>query len=252
MYTAMHSKHIPLIILVFLVWNISILFAQEGIQQIIYTDPVQQTESQQNNNEIYSASTLWYTLYTIHMTIGIWLPISSWNFLDLNYVQLINELRNTMLYNVMDLLEFEQDKWKIMNQYLDVLDSSLIKSDFALMNIEEEMSLLTYNITSCSVSKRAADKTYVDSINSLYEPQFMNESLQESIKYGECISDNKIQYNAKKILSDKIAFYRSLLKIKYDYLFANKDLIVDHYVMIKNDLLQRLLNLKTTLQKYDF
>lgn len=223
-------------------------FATEWIQQIIYDD-----WSYQNGNQtsFSFATDLWYSLLNVHMMIGLGVDMT-WDFSDVEYIQLIHELKNNASYNVIDLLEFEADRWKVMDAYLQLLDTSILKSDLALANLQEEMLIVKWDIDYCQTSKKLADRAYIDSVNAIYQSQSMNQSLQDSMKYGQCISDNTIQYSAKKLLSDKIAAYRSIVKIKYDYLSKNNDLIVDHYDLIRSNLLQTLLSIKNMLEKYDY
>ncbi|HCB51707.1 TPA: hypothetical protein DEP21_04010 [Patescibacteria group bacterium] len=156
------------------------------------------------------------------------------------------------VYNVLDTLDMEKNKREAMSKYLSLLDNAILKSDFVLSVLKEEMVVLQSDIDYCTDAKKESDKLYVDSINNVYEQQLMTQSLQESMKYGSCVSDKKIQYSAKKILSDKISLYRSLLNAKYTYLSKYDNDIVEHYDLIRSDVLRNILSIKTTLEKYDY
>jgi hypothetical protein len=151
----------------------------------------------------------------------------------------------------MDILEFESDKQTVISTYLSSLDRYLIESDFALASLKEEMSLLDYSAKDCLSQKSLSDKQYLDTVQGIYQQTLLDQSLKNSKKYAQCASDARIEYNAKKAIVNKITAYRTVIKIKYDYLSANKDDIVSHYSLIKDDVLQRLINVKRLLEKYD-
>ena len=225
------------------------LFAQMNIsrvQQIIYEDVVEEEKV-----SYISPVSFWYSLYSMHIFLAneyqsINLVSSSYQ-----YVDLIFSLRDLISYNIIDLLEFELDKSSAMDLYVSKLDLCLLESDIILTNIREEMSLLDYSLQSCLSQKEISDKQYLDSINSPYQQIFLQESIDDSKKYAQCVSDARIEYNAKKILLDKIVAYRWILKIKYDYLSKNKEDIVKYYNLIKSDVLEDLLMIKRMLEKYD-
>lgn len=188
-------------------------------------------------------------MYRVHMFLATaqdFVRISDSEHIDLLFV-----LRDIISYNILDLLEYETDKMSIMNQYLSDMDIALIKSDIAISNLKEEMSWLDSNIKHCESQKKIADKLYEDSIKSHYNQQFLEEALKDSKKYGQCISDAKIEHNAKNKLSKTISAYRSVVKVKYDYLLLHKYDIVENYSLIKSDLLENLLKIKNMLKKYD-
>lgn len=238
------KKYISLFLV--LVFPLS-LFAQmniSSVQEVVY-DSVVQEES-----DFFSSSlALWFTMYRIHMSLAHGSTFTS--FSSYEYARLILSLKDVASYNVLDLLEFELDKAKVMNTYISRLDKYLIETDLALSNIREEMALLDYSVQSCLAQKTISDKQYLDAVQSPYQQNLLQESLENSKKYAQCASDAKIEYNAKKILVDKMVGYQSVIKIKYDYLSTHKDDIVDHYDLMKNDVLNRLILIKNMLQKYD-
>jgi hypothetical protein len=121
----------------------------------------------------------------------------------------------------------------------------------ALANLKAEMSLLDYTVTYCLSQKTISDKQYLDAVLYPYQQFLLQESLENSKKHAQCASDAKIEYNARKVLLDKIVVYNSVIKVKYDYLSLHRDDIVDHYALIKGDVLERLLLIKRMLEKYD-
>ena len=78
----------------------------------------------------------------------------------------------------------------------------------------------------------------------------MESSLSASLRYGVCMTQKRIESNAKKILLDKIVFYHDSLLKKYTYLEKQQFLLVDHFDLIKDNVLQELVSLKKTIDNY--
>jgi len=223
------------------------LFAQVNVSrigQVIY-DPIV-TEQKEI---LLSPLSLGFTMYRVHMILALWWEFKS--FSNYEYARLIVSLQDTLTYNILDLLEFELDKWVIIDSYLSTLDKYLMESDIALWNIKEEMSALNYSMQHCLSQKELYDKQYLDSIQYPYQQALLDDSIENSKKYWQCASDSRIEYNAKELLADKISKYRSVINLKYEYLSANRDNIVDHYDLIRTDILERLIIIKNMLEKYD-
>lgn len=224
------------------------IFAQMNIsrvQQVIY-DPVVKESS---DNFFSSPLSLWFSMYRMHMLLAYWSEFDL--FSSYEYANLIISLKDIATYNILDILEFEIDKSKVMDSYLSSLDSYLLQSNIALSNIKEEMSLLDYSVQYCLSQKTISDKQYLDAVQYPYQQFILQEAIEDSKKNAQCASDSKIEYNARKILADKINIYNTIIKIKYDYLSTHKDDIVDNYDLMKGDVLNRLILIKNMLEKYD-
>jgi len=61
-------------------------------------------------------------------------------------------------------------------------------------------------MNSCLVDKNISDKAYFDAVDR-YDQNIMQLSLAESIQYENCATENRIQYNAKVSIEDKLVFY---------------------------------------------
>lgn len=196
---------------------------------------------------ISSPLSLWFAMYRMHMSLALsqhWFVDSSFA-----YANLVLQLQDVSSYDVLDLLAFETDKRSAMDSYIWLLDKYYLQSDIALFHLKDDLSYLDSSIKHCSSEKTLADKQYFDAVQFPYQQQFLENALADSKKYAQCVSDAKIEYNAKKILVDKIVAYQSLIKAKYTYLFANKDDIIEHYDLINTDILNRLTTIKRTLEK---
>jgi hypothetical protein len=121
-----------------------------------------------------------------------------------------------------------------------------------LVNLKEEVSILQADSDYCTAQKKLTDSSYINAVNTLQEISFMHQNLQESLKYGSCIAEKGIQMNARKPIIDKLVFYSNLLTVKYDFLEKNKNLIVSHYATLTDDSFDTLVNIRKTLQTYNF
>ena len=72
--------------------------------------------------------------------------------------------------------------------------------------MRQEMQILKSDMDACIVDKNTSDKVYFDAIDR-YDQNMMKTSLNESIKYENCASENRIQYNAKTSIANKLVFY---------------------------------------------
>lgn len=68
------------------------------------------------------------------------------------------------------------------------------------------MGLLKAEMESCLIEKGISDKTYFDAIER-YDQSIMEAALKESIQHENCVSTNRIQYNAKASIANKLVFY---------------------------------------------
>ena len=72
--------------------------------------------------------------------------------------------------------------------------------------MKQEMALLKSDMNSCITDKDISDKAYFDAIDR-YDQNIMQVSLAESIKFENCASENRINYNAKTSIAQKLVFY---------------------------------------------
>lgn len=239
-------KKISFLIVLFLslLWIFSSIYAlspKEAFSDIVV---------QNDDFGLSSPLSLWFAMYRMHMWLALsqhWLVDSSFA-----YAHLILQLQDISSYDILDLLAFETDKRSVMESYIWLLDKYYLQSDIALFHLRDDLSYLDSSIKHCSSEKTLADKQYFDAVEFPYQQQFLENALADSKKYAQCVSDARIEYNAKKILVDKIIAYQSLIKAKYTYLFANKEDIIDHYDLIHTDVLDRLTTIKRTLEKKSY
>lgn len=72
--------------------------------------------------------------------------------------------------------------------------------------MKQEMRIIKGDMESCLIEKNISDKAYFDAIER-YDQNIMETSLNESIQHETCATQNRIQYNAKTGIAQKIVFY---------------------------------------------
>ena len=113
------------------------------------------------------------------------------------------------------------------------------------------MQILKQDMQSCINEKSVSDKAYFDAIER-YDQKTMETSLTNSITYENCATENRIKYNAKASITQKIVFYLGLLQKKYDVLFAKQDIVTKNFEIFRDKILPDLNEIDTLLQQYKF
>lgn len=113
------------------------------------------------------------------------------------------------------------------------------------------MQILKSDMDACIVDKNTSDKVYFDAIDR-YDQDMMEISLNESIKYENCASENRIQYNANTSVARKLVFYLGLLQQKYDVLFAKQEILAQNFTIFRDKILPDLNQIDALLQQYKF
>jgi hypothetical protein len=111
--------------------------------------------------------------------------------------------------------------------------------------------LIKLDMNACQVDKNSADKEYFQWINT-YDNQSSQRALNQSIANEKCATENRIQYNAKWYLLDKIVFFESVLKQRYDLISKEQDIIINHFEVISTTLIQKLQIINEVLNAYQF
>ena len=103
----------------------------------------------------------------------------------------------------------------------------------------------------CLVDKNISDKAYFDAVER-YDQNIMEVSLNESITYETCATENRIQYNAKTSIAQKLVFYLGLLQKKYDLLFAKQEILAQNFEVFRDKILPDLNQIDDLLTQYKF
>ena len=117
--------------------------------------------------------------------------------------------------------------------------------------MKQEMQIIKGDMESCLIEKNISDKSYFDAIDR-YDQNIMETSLNESIQYENCASENRIQYNAKTGIAQKLVFYLGVLQKKYDVLFAKQEILAQNFEIFRDKILPDLTQIDQLLQQYKF
>ena len=222
----------------------NVVSANFGVEQVIY-QPVLQT------SHFVFPNTLWYELYKTHMIIAMWANLHTQSYDDTNVLHVISHMKDLLSWDVMNILSSSYDKRSVLDHYLNDTDITLMQSDFFSNVYKQDMNILQQELDSCSSAKRVSDSNYVNGLDQ-YDMQYMQDNLKDSLEFGTCMTENRIELNAKKVISDKLVFYADLLQQKYNYLTLKKDLIVDHFDLIWSSILTDLAWIEKALNSYNF
>lgn len=161
-------------------------------------------------------------------------------------LSLLRDIKNHASISVISMLEFSAVKEVVLEKYLDDTDKLLINVWFATNVLKQDISLLWVDMNNCLNEKDLYDRQFFESI-ALYDEIYMNESLQKSIEAQKCAWENRIKMNAKKALLDQLNYYYDFVKIKYEYIQSQRDLIIRNFDFMKNGLLDELVTTKEVL-----
>ncbi len=159
---------------------------------------------------------------------------------------LLKNIKSHASVSVISMLEFSAMKEIVLDKYLNDTDELLNNVWFALSTLKQEISLLESDMNNCLDEKGLYDKQFFESID-LYDEIYMTESLQKSIQAQKCAWENRIKMNAKIVLLDQLNYYYNFVKIKYDYIQSQKELIIRNFDFMKNGLLDELVATKDVL-----
>ena len=145
-----------------------------------------------------------YTIVKMHLSLaGKNIDLVNYEGETLATIKRLEELTKTDIIQVLDL---SVNKEEALAKYLTDCDHELQKGDAISAYMKQEMQLLKSDMNSCLTEKNLSDKAYFDAIDR-YDQNIMETSLAESIKYENCAAENRIQYNAKTSIAQKLVFY---------------------------------------------
>ncbi|MEI6672575.1 MAG: hypothetical protein WCL02_04430 [bacterium] len=169
-----------------------------GIGDIIF---IPSPENIENNFSIDEVS---YSIIQEHLTIaGIDIKTSNYQEETLMTIKKIEELTKT---DIIGILNISTDKKEALAKYLHECDENLQKGDSISAYMRQDMNILKQDMQACIDEKNITDKAYFDAIDR-YDQKIMETSLKESISYENCAIENRIQYNAKTSIIQKLVFY---------------------------------------------
>lgn len=225
--------------------NMQEVQAQEiGIGEIIFED--NGTTIITNN---FLMNELSYTIIKLHLILAEKTSeISNYESETLTTIKRLEELTKT---DIIGLLDISADKEDALAQYLKESNEELQKGDAIAAYIQQEMEIFKGEMQSCIIEKNISDKAYFDAIER-YDQNIMETSLTDAIGYENCAAENRIQYNAKIGIMNKLVFYLGVLQKKYDMLFAKQDIVTKNFKIFRDNILPDLNQIDALIQQYTF
>lgn len=215
-----------------------------GINDVIYQEPSQQESIQ--SPTITLVNNISFELIKKHLTIaGIVENITPSD----EALTVIKGLEDLLKTEIIQALSFSEDKQNTLTTYLTQCNEYLEKWANIIMSLQQELALTKLDMNACQVDKNIADKSYFQWVNN-YDDLTAQEALTQSIQSDKCATENRIQYNAKTYLLQKAVFFESLLQERYDLLYNEQNLLVNHFDVISDTLIAKLNLINETLQKY--
>ncbi len=217
--------------------------AQEvGIGNIIFED---------NNDSLsandFSINELSYTIINLHLIlIEKTSAVGNYEWETLSTIKRLEELTKT---DIIEMLDVSTNKEDTLTKYLNDSNKELQKWDAIVTYIKQEMEIFKGDMQSCITEKSISDKAYFDAIER-YDQKIMEASLTDAIVHENCIAKNRIQYNAKIGIMNKLVFYLALLQKKYDVLFVKQEIITKNFKIFRDDILPDLNKIDALIKQY--
>ena len=190
-----------------------------------------------------------YAMIQLHLTIaGKNTKASNYEGETLATIQKLEELTKT---DIIEVLNIATNKEEALITYLNDCEQNLQKWDSISAYMKQEMVLFKWDMQSCLTEKNISDKSYFDAIDR-YDQKIMEASLADSITYENCATENRIQYNAKASIAEKLVFYLGLLQKKYDVLFTKQEILAKNFEIFRDNILPDLNQIDQLLQQYKF
>ncbi len=190
-----------------------------------------------------------YIITKLHLVIaGKDLDIINYQWEILDTIKKLEELTKTDIIKTLDLAP---NKEVALTTYLRDCEQEIQKWEIVSTYLKQEMQIFKSDMEACLTDKNISDKSYFDAVER-YDQHIMDTSLTESIKYENCATENRIQYNAKVNVTKKLVFYLGLLQKKYDMLFEKQDIVTKNFTVFRDNILPDLNEIDILLEQYDF
>jgi len=180
-----------------------------------------------------------------------WLKISTSKAYDFNWIASATDLyfQSVKLFqvNIITLLDQSNNKEATLKTYLSQLHYTLDALDNAITSLT---SLYTQEEATANMYLQQK-QVWDDMFNQWFVEQDSNTVinwLKTSYKNWPKYMEHRIIANASKIVVSKLQNIRQLLYLKLNLLENNQEDIVNHFELIRGDLLPKLLELKRRLE----
>lgn len=213
-----------------------------GSFEILYDSSSSNIENQQ----IFDISN---TLYSNAIKqIKIWRQLNSDIDKNTGILNVLEQLEYYLKSNIILFLDAANNKSDVLDSYLLEIQKTFDLADYFQWNLEFETKNNNNEMVMCMKWKTYSDRDYFNALN-LKDSQSMWLAIEQSKKYDECISRNRIEINSKRALLTRLISLRNALKDKYNFLSKNKKLIIENFWIIKNNLASELINITEQLNE---
>ncbi len=188
-----------------------------------------------------------YIIITLHLGMaGKNIQGADYVWESLMVTKKLEELSKT---NIIEVLSLSIDKEKALTSYLTDCEKELQKWDTLSTYLRQEMNVIKWDMEACIAEKNISDKAYFDAVDR-YDQNIMQDALTTSIKYEICAAQNRIQYNAKVSIAQKLVFYLGVLQRKYDVLFKKQEILAKNFDIFRDWILPDLNEIDQLLKQY--
>jgi hypothetical protein len=215
-----------------------------GIGQVIFAD--KEAIIQEDS---FLINELGYNIIKIHLSIAEKnIETINYEWETLTTIKKLEELTKT---DIITLLAISANKQEALSKYLNDCYQNLQKGENISAYMRQEMEVLKWDMQACLNDKNISDKAYFNAID-MYNQNDMEISLTDSIQYETCATENRIKYNARASIVQKLVFYLGLLQKKYDVLFAKQDILSKNFDIFRDNILPDLNQIDQLLEQYTF
>ncbi|HMT01316.1 MAG TPA: hypothetical protein PKD96_04230 [Candidatus Absconditabacterales bacterium] len=152
--------------------------------------------------------------------------------------------------DIIALLEGATERRKVLSSYNGQVDTALARSQDMLLSLQTDVTEYTNEMTVCDNAKKVGDTNFFQGL-SQYDIKAAQDGINQSIENGQCATKYRILLNSQRILLSKLVFLRALLVQKNDLIVTNEDNIIIHLDFFKDELLEKLINLRDQLKNYN-
>lgn len=218
-------------------------------QEIWLLDIVFEKNTQNTLEQWFFMNEISYNIVKLHLNIaGRNIETGDYGWETLNTIKRLEELTKT---DVIEVLNISTNKEEALTKYLNDCFEELQKWDTIAAYMKQESEILKWDMQSCLIEKSISDKSYFDAINR-YDQNIMDTSLTDSLKYERCVTENRIQYNAKIGIAQKLVFYLWILQKKHDVLLAKQEILAKNFEIFRDNILPDLNEIDQLLKQYKF
>jgi len=161
----------------------------------------------------------------------------------------IKDARYYIKSNIIEILSDSVNKAEVLESYLKMMNYTLERIDFYKKQLDFLISDYNQKYTSCSKAKIEWDNEFFAGLSNL-DPEKVSSGLTKSAENWACKEKYRIYLSAYTRLYQYLDYVGNLLKLKYDLLFSNTDLILSNLSIFQMQNLNYLLDLKRRLDSF--